>query len=186
MALVGLQPAETVERHQGRGRAVAGGVLEAAYASGLANLATALGPHPVGNGHLPGWTLVLLVLRRARTSPTHRQPSRSRWSRAASPATPGCAPYWPGPPYPPTALAAVAPHPGAYRQSCTPLRTACPPPSCGATRNEPDGNPCQTRTVRAAGAATGRPEPAKSRPTPPPQGDDCLNRTNSHTSSSGW
>jgi putative transposase len=32
-------------------------------------------------------------------------------------------------------------------------------PSCGATRNEPDGNPCQTRTARAAGTATGRPDP---------------------------
>ncbi|WP_054054494.1 IS607 family element RNA-guided endonuclease TnpB [Alloactinosynnema sp. L-07] len=30
-------------------------------------------------------------------------------------------------------------------------------PSCGATRNEPDGNPCQTRTRRATGIATGRP-----------------------------
>jgi putative transposase len=30
-------------------------------------------------------------------------------------------------------------------------------PSCGATVNEPDGNPCQTRTERAAGTATGRP-----------------------------
>jgi putative transposase len=30
-------------------------------------------------------------------------------------------------------------------------------PSCGATGNEPDGNPCQTRTARAAGTATGRP-----------------------------
>src|SRR3982074_280993 len=32
-------------------------------------------------------------------------------------------------------------------------------PSCGATRNEPDGNPRQTRTTRAAGTATGRPTP---------------------------
>jgi len=32
-------------------------------------------------------------------------------------------------------------------------------PSCGATRNEPDGNPRQTRTSRAAGTATGRPTP---------------------------
>ena len=30
-------------------------------------------------------------------------------------------------------------------------------PSCGATVNEPDGNSCQPRTVRAAGSATGRP-----------------------------
>jgi putative transposase len=30
-------------------------------------------------------------------------------------------------------------------------------PSCGATRNEPDGNPCKTRTTRAVGTATGRP-----------------------------
>jgi hypothetical protein len=30
-------------------------------------------------------------------------------------------------------------------------------PSCGATRNEPEGNPRQTRTTRAAGTATGRP-----------------------------
>ncbi|HVK21311.1 MAG TPA: IS607 family element RNA-guided endonuclease TnpB [Actinokineospora sp.] len=30
-------------------------------------------------------------------------------------------------------------------------------PSCGATQNEPDGNPRQTRTVRAPGTATGRP-----------------------------
>ena len=29
-------------------------------------------------------------------------------------------------------------------------------PSCGATQNEPDGNPCQTHTVWAAGTATGR------------------------------
>ncbi|MFC9903328.1 IS607 family element RNA-guided endonuclease TnpB, partial [Rhodococcus sp. NPDC127593] len=32
-------------------------------------------------------------------------------------------------------------------------------PSCGATVNEPAGNPCQTRTVRATGTATGRPAP---------------------------
>ena len=32
-------------------------------------------------------------------------------------------------------------------------------PSCGATRNEPDGNPRQTRIARAAGTATGRPGP---------------------------
>ncbi|MEO6086735.1 MAG: IS607 family element RNA-guided endonuclease TnpB [Umezawaea sp.] len=32
-------------------------------------------------------------------------------------------------------------------------------PSCGATRNEPDGNSRQTRIVRAAGTATGRPGP---------------------------
>lgn len=32
-------------------------------------------------------------------------------------------------------------------------------PSCGATENEPDGNPCQTRAMRAAGTATGRPAP---------------------------
>lgn len=32
-------------------------------------------------------------------------------------------------------------------------------PSCGATRNEPDGNPRQTRITRAAGTATGRPGP---------------------------
>ncbi|MCP3801735.1 IS607 family element RNA-guided endonuclease TnpB [Allokutzneria sp. A3M-2-11 16] len=32
-------------------------------------------------------------------------------------------------------------------------------PSCGVTVNEPDGNPCQTRTARAAGTATGRPGP---------------------------
>jgi putative transposase len=31
-------------------------------------------------------------------------------------------------------------------------------PSCGATINEPDGNPRQTRTTRAAGTATGRPD----------------------------
>ncbi|HEX8867587.1 MAG TPA: zinc ribbon domain-containing protein, partial [Lentzea sp.] len=38
-------------------------------------------------------------------------------------------------------------------------------PSCGATRNEPDGNPCQTRLVRATGTATGRPaHPARSTP----------------------
>ncbi|WP_312880377.1 RNA-guided endonuclease TnpB family protein [Actinokineospora xionganensis] len=30
-------------------------------------------------------------------------------------------------------------------------------PSCGATRNEPDGNPYKTRTTRATGTATGRP-----------------------------
>jgi putative transposase len=33
-------------------------------------------------------------------------------------------------------------------------------PSCGATRNEPDGNPRQTRIVRATGTATGRPTPS--------------------------
>jgi putative transposase len=32
-------------------------------------------------------------------------------------------------------------------------------PSCGATINEPDGNPRQTHTVWAAGTATGRPAP---------------------------
>jgi putative transposase len=32
-------------------------------------------------------------------------------------------------------------------------------PSCGATVNEPDGNPCKTRTTRATGTATGRPAP---------------------------
>jgi putative transposase len=32
-------------------------------------------------------------------------------------------------------------------------------PSCGATRNEPAGNPHQTRTTRATGTATGRPAP---------------------------
>ena len=32
-------------------------------------------------------------------------------------------------------------------------------PSCGATRNEPAGNPCQPRIARAAGTATGRPGP---------------------------
>ncbi|HYS39586.1 MAG TPA: IS607 family element RNA-guided endonuclease TnpB [Pseudonocardiaceae bacterium] len=32
-------------------------------------------------------------------------------------------------------------------------------PSCGATRNEPDGNPHQTRATRAAGTATGSPRP---------------------------
>jgi putative transposase len=32
-------------------------------------------------------------------------------------------------------------------------------PSCGATGNEPDGNPFQTRATRAAGIATGRPDP---------------------------
>jgi len=36
-------------------------------------------------------------------------------------------------------------------------------PSCGATRNEPDGNPRQTRATRAAGTATGRPAPAGQR-----------------------
>lgn len=30
-------------------------------------------------------------------------------------------------------------------------------PSCGATQNEPDGNPCKTRPRRATGTATGRP-----------------------------
>ncbi|MGH3863096.1 zinc ribbon domain-containing protein [Actinokineospora sp.] len=30
-------------------------------------------------------------------------------------------------------------------------------PSCGATQNEPDGNPRKTRTTRAPGTATGRP-----------------------------
>jgi putative transposase len=33
-------------------------------------------------------------------------------------------------------------------------------PSCGATINEPDGNPGKTRPGRAAGTATGRPAPA--------------------------
>ena len=32
-------------------------------------------------------------------------------------------------------------------------------PSCGATGNEPDGNPCKTRTTRATGTAAGRPAP---------------------------
>jgi putative transposase len=32
-------------------------------------------------------------------------------------------------------------------------------PSCGATRNEPAGNPHQTHTMWAAGTATGRPAP---------------------------
>ncbi|MFC3897590.1 IS607 family element RNA-guided endonuclease TnpB [Lentzea rhizosphaerae] len=32
-------------------------------------------------------------------------------------------------------------------------------PSCGATRNEPAGNPGKTRTTRATGTATGRPAP---------------------------
>jgi putative transposase len=32
-------------------------------------------------------------------------------------------------------------------------------PSCGATPNEPDGNPRKTRTTRATGTATGRPAP---------------------------
>jgi len=32
-------------------------------------------------------------------------------------------------------------------------------PSCGATRNEPAGNPRKTRTTRATGTATGRPAP---------------------------
>jgi putative transposase len=36
-------------------------------------------------------------------------------------------------------------------------------PSCGATRNEPDGNPHQTRASRAAGTATGRPGPGQRR-----------------------
>ncbi|MBP2330085.1 putative transposase [Kibdelosporangium banguiense] len=35
-------------------------------------------------------------------------------------------------------------------------------PSCGATRNEPDGNPRQTHTVWATGTATGRPDPPRS------------------------
>ena len=53
-------------------------------------------------------------------------------------------------------------------------------PSCGATRNEPDGNPCQTRTARAAGTATGRPDLNRPGQRPPPQGDGCLNRAGSH------
>jgi putative transposase len=32
-------------------------------------------------------------------------------------------------------------------------------PSCGATKNKPDGNPLKTRTTRATGTATGRPTP---------------------------
>ena len=36
-------------------------------------------------------------------------------------------------------------------------------PSCGATINEPDGNPHKTRTARASGTATGRPAPAGQR-----------------------
>jgi putative transposase len=36
-------------------------------------------------------------------------------------------------------------------------------PSCGATVNEPAGNPCQTRATRATGTATGRPAPAGQR-----------------------
>jgi putative transposase len=47
-------------------------------------------------------------------------------------------------------------------------------PSCGVTVNEPDGNPCQTRTARAAGIATGRPA-VMGRANAAPQGDGCLN-----------
>ncbi|WP_036013885.1 IS607 family element RNA-guided endonuclease TnpB [Lentzea albidocapillata] len=36
-------------------------------------------------------------------------------------------------------------------------------PSCGATQNEPAGNPLKTRTARATGTATGRPAPAGQR-----------------------
>jgi putative transposase len=36
---------------------------------------------------------------------------------------------------------------------------ARPPRVCGATVNEPDGNPQETRFARAAGTATGRPTP---------------------------
>jgi putative transposase len=38
-------------------------------------------------------------------------------------------------------------------------RAARPPRVCGATVNEPDGNPHKTRTSRAAATATGRPTP---------------------------
>lgn len=34
-------------------------------------------------------------------------------------------------------------------------------PGCGATENEPDGNPCQSRIARATGTATGRPAPGR-------------------------
>jgi putative transposase len=39
------------------------------------------------------------------------------------------------------------------------VAAARPPRVCGATVNEPEGNPHQTRTSRAAGTATGRPTP---------------------------
>jgi hypothetical protein len=51
------------------------------------------------------------------------------------------------------------------RAGSPPARSASRPtggmssPSCGATRNEPDGNSHQTRVMRAAGTATGRPDP---------------------------
>jgi putative transposase len=53
-------------------------------------------------------------------------------------------------------------------------------PSCGATQNEPAGNPRKTRTTRATGIATGRPAPTRYGPTPTPQGNGYLNMVNSH------
>jgi putative transposase len=47
----------------------------------------------------------------------------------------------------------------AARNLATLVRGETSSPSCGATRNEPAGNPGKTRTVRAAGTATGRPTP---------------------------
>jgi putative transposase len=46
--------------------------------------------------------------------------------------------------------------------------------SCAGTLNTPDGNPCQTHTV-GSGYRHGKARTTRCGPTPPPQGDDCLN-----------
>ncbi|SES50891.1 IS607 family element RNA-guided endonuclease TnpB, partial [Lentzea flaviverrucosa] len=51
----------------------------------------------------------------------------------------------------------------AARNLAALVRRETSSPSCGATRNEPDGNPRKTRTMRAPGTATGRPAPAGQR-----------------------
>ncbi len=52
-------------------------------------------------------------------------------------------------------------------------------PSCGATQNEPAGNPGKTRTTRATGTATGRPAPPRYGSTPTRRRAGCLNTANS-------
>ncbi|WP_245849152.1 IS607 family element RNA-guided endonuclease TnpB [Lentzea kentuckyensis] len=47
----------------------------------------------------------------------------------------------------------------AARNLAALVRRETSSPSCGATRNEPAGNPRKTRTTRATGTATGRPAP---------------------------
>jgi putative transposase len=69
----------------------------------------------------------------------------------------------------------------AARNLAALVRCEASSPSCGATVNEPAGNPGKTRTARATGSATGRPAPGRCGPTPPPQGDGCLNTVNSRS-----